>query len=431
MDETTSTLQPPVAPDSLTLSAQRGGEAWRRLGLRIRSITPAGLMRFFLVVGALMGLGWLVEATWVWLVPFAVGGVIAYIVLPLVNWLNRFLPRWAAVLLSMGLALGVVFLFFALLVPALVQQFYRVYLNLPGVEEMRVYLHQLDQYITTLPAPTQTMVNNAYAQAVQKVQANMSVYLNELVNLALATLLSTVNTISFLLGFLMVPSWLLMILKDHRKGIQATNQLLPAWLAPDFWGIWRIFNRTFNAFVRGQMVLALVVAVLTYFGLALLVWYFGVQGENVLRYELLLAMVAGLMQLIPTIGPFLGAIPALLVGLQVSNEFAIGVIVLYIAVQLITSYFVAPQVERRIIDIHPAILLIVVVALSVFGFWWILLAAPVTAIVRDLYLYIYGRFNGRPAGLMPGETLPLPEASQSAEAASRIPLAYRHSRAAR
>jgi predicted PurR-regulated permease PerM len=326
----------------------------------------------------------------------------------------------------------VVLFFFALLVPTLVEQFYRIYLNSPGIEEIRSYLHQLDQYIATLPAPTQETVNNVYNQAVERVRANVGIYVTGLVNLMVTAVFSTVNTISFLLGFLIVPGWLLMILQGQRRGVQTLNRLLPAWLAPDFWGVMRIFNRTLNAFVRGQLVLALAVTVLTYLGLAALAWQFGLQGENLLRYELFLAMIAGLMQLIPTIGPFLGAIPAVLVGFLNSTELGVGIILVYILVQLIILYFAAPYVERSIIDIHPAILLIVIVALSVFGFWWVLLAAPVTAIVRDLFLYVYGRFSDppRPAGLLPGEPLPLSQ-SQAAAQTQRIPLAYRHSRAVR
>jgi predicted PurR-regulated permease PerM len=402
------------------------------LGLRIRSITPGGLMRFFLFLGALTGIGWLISVTWVWLVPFGVGAVIAYILLPLVNWLNRWMPRILAVILALTLTLAATLLFFVLLVPSLVEQFYRIYLNLPRVEEMRSYLYQLDQYIATLPAPTQETVSNVYTQAVEKIRSNVGLYVSGLVNLIITVIFGIFSTISFLLGFLVVPGWLLMILQHQRRGVQTLNRLLPAWLAPDFWGVMRIFNRTLSAFVRGQLLLALAVTALTYLGLVGLAWQLGLQGENLLRYQLLLAMIAGLMQLIPTIGPFLGAIPAVLLGFANSTELGVGIILVYLLVQLIILYFVAPYVERSIIDIHPAILLIVIVALSVFSIWWVLLAAPVTAIVRDLYLYVYGRFSDppRPAGLLPGEPLPVSQPRAAAET-QRIPLAYRHSRATR
>ncbi|HXV98857.1 MAG TPA: hypothetical protein VEC93_10575, partial [Anaerolineae bacterium] len=61
------------SPDKLELAAQRGGQAWRRLGLRLRGVTPARLAQAVLFVGALAAIGWFIWHTWVSLVPFIVG----------------------------------------------------------------------------------------------------------------------------------------------------------------------------------------------------------------------------------------------------------------------------------------------------------------------------------------------------------------------
>ena len=85
-------------------------------------------------------------------------------------------------------------------------------------------------------------------------------------------------------------------------------------------------------------------------------------------------------------------------------------------------------------EIHPAILIVIIVALSTLGFWWILLAAPVATIIRDLFRYTYGRFSDppRPAGVLPGEALPVEsEPTLSAVEEKRVPLVYRRSRALR
>ena len=129
-------------PDRLELLAQRADQAWRRLGLRLRSVTPGSLAQFGLLIGALAIIGWLIWSTWVALIPFAVGGIIAYAVLPLVNRLDRLMPRFLAVLLAMSLVLLVIGLFFWLLLPILAKQLYLIYRNLPGLVEVRSYLDQ-------------------------------------------------------------------------------------------------------------------------------------------------------------------------------------------------------------------------------------------------------------------------------------------------
>ncbi len=420
------------SPDNLELAAQRAGQAWRQLGLRLRSVTPASLAQYVLLVGALAAIGWLVWYTWVALVPFMVGGIVAYAVLPLVNRLDRLMPRFLAVLLAMSLVLLVIGAFFWLLVPILAEQIYFIYANLPGLEEIRGYLDQTKEYVKTLPEPTQRVINNASAQATARVQQNLDVYLSGLVNVAVTTVLGLVNTIGFILGFLVVPTWLLTVLTDQPRGKQALNRLLPPWLRGDFWAVLGIFDRAFGRFIRGQVLTGLVTAVLVYLGLALLVRLFGLETTG--RYEVLLAMIAGMAQLIPSIGPFLGVIPAVLVGLSVSGQFSLMVIVLFVAIQWFINNFVYARVERNIIDVHPAILILIIVALSQFGFWWILLAAPVTAVVRDLFRYAYGRFSEPPwpAGVLPGERLPsspsLAEQAANPLPARRLPLIYRRQR---
>ncbi len=417
-----------VTQETPAAEAQPSTGAWQQLWLRLRGVTPDALVRFVLSLGALAVLGWLVWSAWIALTPFFMGSVIAYTVLPLVNRLNRFLPRLIAVLLALSLVVGLVILFFALLVPIVGEQIYAAYLALPGLEEIRAYVSRLDQYLATLPEPTQAVIANLRAQAMAKAQANAQAYLGELVNLVVSGVLGVVNTIGFILGFLVVPAWVLMVLQDQRQAARALNRLLPDWLRADFWAVLRILDGALGAFLRGQLLTAMVVAGLTFLGLELLVRLMGLQ--NALRYELLLAMIAGLTQLIPNIGPFLGAIPAVLIGLSVSTRLGLLIIVVYVIVQQIVVSFVAPRVERNVIDIHPALMIMIIVALSQIGFWWVLLATPITAIIYNLYRYVYGRFSEppRPAGLLPDEPLPAAPAQPAPE---MVPLVYRRGRARR
>ena len=88
--------EPIVAEREPAESVDRSAEAWHRLWMQLKSITPAELGRGVLVLLLLLIIGWLLTISWATLLPFQIGLVLAYIVLPLVNWLDRFMPRRTA-----------------------------------------------------------------------------------------------------------------------------------------------------------------------------------------------------------------------------------------------------------------------------------------------------------------------------------------------
>src|SRR5512141_506664 len=96
--------------------------AWQQLGQRTRRARPVTIARYAFVIGALAALVWLANTAWQSLVPFVVGGFIAYAVLPFVNRLDRLMPRWFASLLVVVGVLAFIALFIATLVPLMLQQ---------------------------------------------------------------------------------------------------------------------------------------------------------------------------------------------------------------------------------------------------------------------------------------------------------------------
>jgi hypothetical protein len=87
------------------------------------------------------------------------------------------------------------------------------------------------------------------------------------------------------------------------------------------------------------------------------------------------------------------------------------------------------RIENRIIQIHPAILLVVIVAMSQLGFFWVLVAAPLVSILINLFRYFYGRLSDPPlpAGVLPGQPV-TPALAAPEQAVPRTPLVYRRIR---
>jgi hypothetical protein len=129
-----------------------------------------------------------------------------------------------------------------------------------------------------------------------------------------------------------------------------------------------------------------------------------------------------------------------LVGFSASPGTGLAVLGLYYLVQRLVGAFVGSRVERRVSDLHPAILVLVIVALSQLGWQWIFLAAPVTAVARDLWRYAFGRLGDppRPAGVLPraagaagSVVAPAPAGAQGGQAPRPLPLVYRRTQEAR
>ena len=130
---------------------------------------------------------------------------------------------------------------------------------------------------------------------------------------------------------------------------------------------------------------ATVVGVLVFIGLSIL----GI------RFAAILGLVAGLFGLIPIIGPLLGAVPGLLVTLASSPSQTIWVAVVYVGVQLIENYLVTPRIQSSAVRLNPALIMVIlVVASEIAGLWGVVVAVPLVALTRDVFVYFYEEWDG-------------------------------------
>ena len=388
----------------LLASKLKAQQAWQRLWMRIQSITPSGLLRFLLVVIALAGLLWLIASTFQSLAAFVIGIMLAYITLPVVNWLDHFLPRGLAVLLVILGEVALVGLFIAVLIPAVVQEILRFLQYLPNTQQLQASFTHLAQQARTWPEPVRVFLRGWLQQNTVTLQHNFTQYILNLVSLGARSILGLLTAFSFLLSLLVIPTWMFALLNDQRKGVRAVDRLLPDWLRPDFWAVARILDRTFRVYFRELVVMAVAVGLVTYLGLLLLA-RLGVQG---IPFPILLAVLAGFTDFIPTIGMLLGTIPAVLFGLTSSWQTALAILLLYVAIHFLRNWLLSPLFTGGSVKIHPVILLVILVIASQFGLIWLFLGAPLAQIVFDLYRYAYGRLSDppRPAGILPDEPVP-------------------------
>lgn len=128
-----------------------------------------------------------------------------------------------------------------------------------------------------------------------------------------------------------------------------------------------------GAWLRGQLVLSVIIAVLVYLGLVIL----GVD------FALPLAIIAGVLEVVPVIGPIISAIPAILIALTISPLMAAIVAGLYLAVQQIEGHVVVPQVMKRAVGLNPLlVILAVTVGGRLLGIAGALLAVPIAVVIE-------------------------------------------------
>lgn len=139
-------------------------------------------------------------------------------------------------------------------------------------------------------------------------------------------------------------------------------------------------SRGLRGWMVGQGVSSLVVAGLTWGGLTLL----GVPAS------VGLGLIAGLLDVIPMVGPIIAGVPAVLLAFTVSPATALWTVVLFLLVQQLQGNFLQPMIQKQAVDVPPAVLLFAVVAAGLlFGFMGVLLSAPLTVVSFVLVQRIY------------------------------------------
>ncbi len=355
---------------------------------------PRTLARWLLVAGALLGVGWLLWNARPALTPFTIGLVLAYLLLPIVNLLNRRIPRPLAILIVYVVSIALIVGVFAYLVPVIVSQVQQLVASLPPIGQWQDMVNNLfQQYQSRVPPAIRQPIDEALINALRTMQANLTTYVQEAGRFVWGQVLQVVYTVSFLIGFFIVPMWLFYVLKDQAKSRAYIDGMLHARIRADFWNTWHIINHDLGDYVRGQLTLSLIIGVLITAGMLVL----PLIGLH-MPYALLLGIISTLTELIPVIGPALGMIPGVLIGLFISPTTALAVLLVYLVVQQFENSLLVPRIIGGSIGIHPAILTVIIIAMGyTFGLLGIVLAAPLSAIARDLFIYIHRRLEGTEA----------------------------------
>lgn len=128
-----------------------------------------------------------------------------------------------------------------------------------------------------------------------------------------------------------------------------------------------------GAWLQGQLILSLVIGTLSYIGLTIL----GIP------FALPLAIIAGILEVIPVIGPIISAIPAIFLAFTVSPILSVIVAVMYLVIQQLENHLIVPQVMRRAVGLNPLIVILAIaIGSRLLGISGALLAVPLSVVIQ-------------------------------------------------
>ena len=179
-----------------------------------------------------------------------------------------------------------------------------------------------------------------------------------------------------LLILVLAPIIAFYLLVDVPHIRKVSESLIPERARAEVMHVAHRLNRAIGGFFRGQLLVALIVGVICSIGLAVI-------G---LRFWFLVGMIAGVFNVIPLVGPWIGGIPGVVIALTTGSPFkALLVVAIMAGAQQIDNHFITPQVMQRAVRLHPAAVMLALLAGgSLGGFFGLLLAVPAAAVLKIL-----------------------------------------------
>lgn len=322
--------------------------------------------------------------------------ILFYLVSPIINKLDqRGINKRVSIF---GLFIVIVLLIVwgvSYLVPILQNQTKTFMDNLPG------YMETIDRMITESPfIPNAEAVFPNISSYIEKFDlAVITEQINPILTSTFGSLGSVIGTITQLAtGFVMIPILLYYILVEGDKIPQRILHHIPTKYRPTTRRIMYRGNYQVSQYIRGQILVALIVGIMFGVGYAIIGLDYGVT----------LAVISGLLNVIPYLGSFIAVVPALIIGLLTSPLMFVKVILVLVIEQTIEGRIVSPQILGNSMKIHPVtILLILVGAGHIFGLMGVILGVPGYAVIKVIISELYGVFREQ-SGLYDEDEAPIP-----------------------
>ena len=333
-----------------------------------------------LVILMIIG-GWVLVRFSAAIPPLIIAALLAFLLSPPTNWLVRRtgLPRGVAVLLVFLAVVVFIILTPVLITPSLVSLTSNVQFDFESFNE---FIDNIGS-VALKWGPIDIDVRQLLLQSAEGMQQFLTTYISQ----AAISLLNVLSSLFWVAFVVVVTFWLI---KDSYKLENWFFEHLPKSYRREVTRLLRELSLIWGSFFKGALVLAFVVGALV--GISM--WALGLQ------HVLLIAIFAGFMEFIPSLGPTMGALLAVFVAFFGGSSWmpfdnwivALIVLAIYTLIFQFEQVYLYPRVVGRRVNLHPGVVFVGAILGAVeFGLLGVLLAAPTLASVRVLGRYILRR----------------------------------------
>ena len=332
---------------------------------------------FLLIAAAFLYIIYLVRLA---IIPVIIAIVIAYLLTPLVVLLQRRMRRIFAVAITYTIFIGIIFSLFFFIIPVAIEQFQAFIAKFPSsIQSLtRVINNFLQNSIIVKNVETLT------GKEIMPIDADgISRFLINSLNLEEIDIFQRVaalgkSVINIVLYLVIGPLLGIYILTNMEKIRTAFMKIIPRRFKNHTTIILDRINKVAGRYVRGQILVSIIIGVLCTIALLILK----------VDFAILLGFIAGLTNIIPLLGPIIGAVPAALAALLISPLKALLVIIVFVAIQQIENYVISPNIMKHQVGVHPGIIIFSLLAGgALFGLWGLLIAVPTVAILQEILKY--------------------------------------------
>ena len=192
--------------------------------------------------------------------------------------------------------------------------------------------------------------------------------------------------VSSLVTMITVPVLTFYFLKDADSIAAFVQKMVPPISRPWVYPLARQLDEVLGGFIRGQLIVAMIVGILS--GAALLI--LGID------FAVILGILAGITNIIPYLGPFIGAIPAVFIALLTSPLRTLWVIVAFVVIQQVESSLISPKIVGERVGLHPSLVILsLLVGGALLGLVGLIIAVPLAGMIRVLMKTIVEWFKVR------------------------------------
>ncbi|KRM52628.1 AI-2E family transporter [Ligilactobacillus araffinosus] len=315
--------------------------------------------------------------------PFLIAGFLFYLLNPLVKMLMKIrikkfkVKRPLAITVVFLLLISVLGLVISFFIPRLIEQIKSLVVGLPG------YLSELQRFLTHL-------FNNSHIDWLQKVDLHsyMNKFEGSLTSVLKKFILSLTTSLGSVIGtitsvtvtLVTVPFILFYMLKDGEKLVPTVEKFFPEHNRSKVARLLHEMSATLSRYISGQMIECLFVGTFSAIG-------YSMTG---IPYALLVGLFAGITNIIPYLGPYIGLMPALFLAFSKSLPTVFWVIVVCIIVQQLDGNLVYPNVIGKSLHLHPlTIIIILLVAGNIAGLLGMILGVPLYAVTKVVVKFVY------------------------------------------